>query len=119
MGGGSQLPRAAILPSTKKAFGSAPAIGRRWQQPADLTEALQGDGHTNLMQWLFMQNLANLKIEDLTPLSPEVISRQATINIGDARPRTNLPNPTRTPPPHHITNSMRNRRLELCFCAAI
>lgn len=28
------------------------------------------------------QSLANLKIEDLTPLTPEVISKQATINIG-------------------------------------
>jgi len=28
------------------------------------------------------QNLATLKVEELTPLTPEVISRQATINIG-------------------------------------
>ena len=26
--------------------------------------------------------MSNLKIEDLTPLTPEVISKQATINIG-------------------------------------
>lgn len=29
-----------------------------------------------------MQDLATLNIEELTPLTPEVISRQATINIG-------------------------------------
>merc|ERR1712227_137733 len=28
------------------------------------------------------QNLETLKVEELTPLTPEVISRQATINIG-------------------------------------
>src|SRR5436190_11216210 len=28
------------------------------------------------------QNLATLRVEELTPLTPEVISRQATINIG-------------------------------------
>lgn len=28
------------------------------------------------------QTLANLKVEELHPLSPEVIERQATINIG-------------------------------------
>lgn len=28
------------------------------------------------------QALANLKVEELNPLSPEVIERQATINIG-------------------------------------
>jgi len=31
---------------------------------------------------LAVQNLETLKIEELTPLSPEVISRQATINVG-------------------------------------
>lgn len=31
-----------------------------------------------------MQDLNKLKPEELTPLSPEVISRQATINIGCA-----------------------------------
>ena len=31
---------------------------------------------------LLEQNLENLNIATLTPLSPEVISRQATINIG-------------------------------------
>jgi translation initiation factor 2 subunit 3 len=29
-----------------------------------------------------VQDLTKLKVETLTPLSPEVISRQATINIG-------------------------------------
>jgi hypothetical protein len=29
-----------------------------------------------------MQDLSKLKIEELTPLTPDVISRQATINIG-------------------------------------
>jgi hypothetical protein len=29
------------------------------------------------------QNLSTLKIDELTPLTPEVISRQATINIGE------------------------------------
>ena len=42
------------------------------------------------------QDLANLKIEELTPLTPEVISRQATINIGK-RPE----HPTPSPPPGH------------------
>ena len=28
------------------------------------------------------QNLEGLKLDELTPLTPEVISRQATINIG-------------------------------------
>ena len=28
------------------------------------------------------QDLSKLKVEELTPLTPEVISRQATINIG-------------------------------------
>lgn len=28
------------------------------------------------------ENLSNLQIEELNPLSPEVIQRQATINIG-------------------------------------
>ncbi|KAG1689939.1 Eukaryotic translation initiation factor 2 subunit 3, X-linked [Nymphon striatum] len=31
---------------------------------------------------LSQQNLSNLKIEELTPITPEVISRQATVNIG-------------------------------------
>lgn len=31
---------------------------------------------------LSVQDLSKLKIEELTPLTPEVISRQATINIG-------------------------------------
>ncbi|XP_003368802.1 eukaryotic translation initiation factor 2 subunit 3, partial [Trichinella spiralis] len=31
---------------------------------------------------LAVQDLTKLRIEDLTPLTPEVISRQATINIG-------------------------------------
>mmetsp|Transcript_46090 Transcript_46090/g.96475 ORF Transcript_46090/g.96475 Transcript_46090/m.96475 type:complete len:519 (-) Transcript_46090:49-1605(-) len=31
---------------------------------------------------LLPQELSNLKVEELTPLTPEVISRQATINIG-------------------------------------
>jgi hypothetical protein len=31
-----------------------------------------------------MQDLKTLVVEDLTPLSPSVISRQATINIGKA-----------------------------------
>lgn len=30
----------------------------------------------------FQKSLKDLKIEDLTPLTPEVISKQATINIG-------------------------------------
>jgi len=29
-----------------------------------------------------MQNLENLKIDEITPLDPEIISRQATQNIG-------------------------------------
>ena len=29
------------------------------------------------------QDLSNLKVAELTPLTPEVISRQATINIGE------------------------------------
>ena len=45
------------------------------------------------------QDLASLKLEELTPLTPEVISRQATFNIGD---RSSSPNPHRpgamTPP---------------------
>jgi hypothetical protein len=32
-----------------------------------------------------VQDLTKLKVETLTPLSPEVISRQATINIGKRR----------------------------------
>ena len=31
---------------------------------------------------LAVQTLEGLKVEELTPLSPQVISRQATINIG-------------------------------------
>lgn len=31
---------------------------------------------------LQMQDLVNLDIETLTPLTPQIISRQATINIG-------------------------------------
>jgi len=31
---------------------------------------------------LAMQDLENLKIEEITPLDPEIISRQATQNIG-------------------------------------
>ena len=31
---------------------------------------------------LFLQDLSGLDVTKLTPLSPEVISRQATINIG-------------------------------------
>ena len=31
---------------------------------------------------MIMQDLTKLNPEELTPLSPEVISRQATINIG-------------------------------------
>ena len=31
---------------------------------------------------LALQDLENLKVETLTPLTPEVISRQATVNIG-------------------------------------
>lgn len=38
----------------------------------------QGDRQPHLAK----QDLENLKIEELTPLTPEVISRQATINIG-------------------------------------
>lgn len=34
------------------------------------------------MQGLRVQNLATLDVNVLTPLTPEVISRQATINIG-------------------------------------
>uniref|UniRef100_A0A1A9X442 Tr-type G domain-containing protein n=1 Tax=Glossina brevipalpis TaxID=37001 RepID=A0A1A9X442_9MUSC len=34
--------------------------------------------NTNLQK----QDLSNLEVSNLTPLSPEVISRQATINIG-------------------------------------
>jgi translation initiation factor 2 subunit 3 len=32
---------------------------------------------------LAKQDLTNLDVEKLNPLSPEVISRQATINIGE------------------------------------
>ena len=31
------------------------------------------------------QDLTKLKVDELTPLTPEVISRQATINIGECR----------------------------------
>lgn len=34
--------------------------------------------------FMLSQDLTNLKVEELTPLTPEVISRQATINIGTA-----------------------------------
>ncbi|XP_060566707.1 eukaryotic translation initiation factor 2 subunit 3-like [Ruditapes philippinarum] len=36
----------------------------------------------NLQPHLSKQDLSTLKVEDLTPLTPDVISRQATINIG-------------------------------------
>lgn len=34
------------------------------------------------LTWIYVKDLATLDIGKLTPLSPEVISRQATINIG-------------------------------------
>jgi len=36
-----------------------------------------------LTQSLSLQDLSTLDVAKLTPLSPEVISRQATINIGE------------------------------------
>ncbi|TYZ60981.1 hypothetical protein PybrP1_005336 [[Pythium] brassicae (nom. inval.)] len=39
-------------------------------------------GETNIQKHLAVQDLTKLKVEELTPLTPEVISRQATINIG-------------------------------------
>lgn len=40
------------------------------------------DRCSNLLQCLLLQDLSTLDAAKLTPLSPEVISRQATINIG-------------------------------------
>lgn len=38
--------------------------------------------HTYCSLFSFSQDLTTLDVNKLTPLSPEVISRQATINIG-------------------------------------
>ncbi|KHJ42776.1 elongation factor Tu GTP binding domain protein [Trichuris suis] len=46
----------------------------------DADEVEDEDFTTN--SYLAVQDLSKLKIEDLSPLTPEVISRQATINIG-------------------------------------
>ena len=41
------------------------------------------DARYNILQdHLSVQDLQKLKVEELNPLTPEVISRQATINIG-------------------------------------
>ena len=41
------------------------------------------DARYNILQeHLSVQDLQTLKVEELNPLTPEVISRQATINIG-------------------------------------
>eukprot|EP01136_Pigoraptor_vietnamica_P005499 Opistho-1_new@37232 len=43
-----------------------------------MADAQKEQGQPHLLK----QDLANLKVENLTPLTPEVISRQATVNIG-------------------------------------
>merc|ERR1711916_381216 len=48
--------------------------------PGDAFQEISNAGHTP--EPLPEQNLETLNIEELTPLTPEVISRQATINIG-------------------------------------
>jgi hypothetical protein len=47
------------------------------------TNALDEHVNNNILAYVTPQDLKTLEVEKLNPLSPEVISRQATINIGE------------------------------------
>ena len=51
-------------------------------EPEPVAETVPSDQPGVAEDGLAVQDLASLKVENLNPLSPEVISRQATINIG-------------------------------------
>ena len=70
-----------------KAAGKGLAVQVRHPQRSQLHPAQTVGRASNLFSAcaVAVQDLANLKVEELTPLTPEVISRQATINIGAAR----------------------------------
>ena len=62
-----------------------------------------------------MQDLTTLKVEELTPLTPDVISRQATINIG-----TRAASPARGPAPSaHSTTLLTTGFSPTCFRASL